>query len=226
MSWQRRVRGGGVLAALLVLGACGGGRSSTPAWRRDTLVDARRRRATVPPPVRRTAVPAPHPRHARRHRQRRVLAGPRRDARSPGAARPGVPLRAGLAGLHRHGDRPADAEGRPGHPDRLPQPARGAGVRPLDALHELQRRQRAGGHQPAHRPPGGHRPDAAPVQPLLHAGREDGGGDDRAVRHHPLRRRAHLPHRQGPQVPRLPRPEPCGLLGQRPVLRGDLRVLR
>ena len=47
-----------------------------------------------------------------------------------------------------------------------------------------------------------------------------------AVRHHPLRRRAHLPHRQGPQVPRLPRPEPCGLLGQRPVLRGDLRVLR
>ena len=35
-----------------------------------------------------------------------------------------------------------------------------------------------------------------------------------------------LPDDQGPDVPGLPRPQPRRLLRQRPVLRGDLRVLR
>ena len=33
-------------------------------------------------------------------------------------------------------------------------------------------------------------------------------------------------HDQGPAVPGLPRPQPRRLLRQRPLLRGDLRVLR
>ena len=58
--------------------------------------------------------------------------------------------------------------------------------------HQLELRERAGGHRPAHGDEDADDPDAAALQPLLHARRQDGGGDDRAVQHDPLRQPPHL----------------------------------
>ena len=86
------------------------------------------------------AVPASDPGHATGRRQQRLFTDWGRDAGPAGPPRPVVPLRSGLGGLERHGDRPADSPHRSGHPDRLPEPARRAVVRPSHAVHQLELR--------------------------------------------------------------------------------------
>ncbi len=81
-------------------------------------------------------------------------------------------------------------------------------------------------HQPAHRPPGGTIPMPRPYNLYF---TPDGKTAVVMIEQYDTIRFADA-HTfrtiKDLRYPGLPRPQPCGLLGQRPVLRGDLRVLR
>ena len=175
------------------------------------------------PAVRRAAVPTSAPRDATGDRQRRLLPGPCRHALAPGQARPGTPLRARLAGLEGDRDQPGDPPHRPG---TIPAGYLSQHVVPSYDLRTLITNSSYADELVEINPRTGRRtrtvPMPRPYNLYYTPGRPDGRGDGRAVRHHPVRRRAHVAADQGPDLSRLPGSQPCRLLRQRPLLRGHL----